>query len=141
MNAQVLITSTSASSAREVISIPRSKTLPSMISASTRFLAQPRLIMPTLVLIFRMRERCLLNGDFTVTFADWLAVFANLDRLAVEHAHCDMLATKFDRPIRRRNPAFVFRSLRRVIHDHFDVRFLQRLDIDARLARLGWRRR
>src|SRR3712207_2427415 len=47
MKAQVLITSTSASSARAVISIPRCKTLPSMISASTRFFAQPRLIMPT----------------------------------------------------------------------------------------------
>src|SRR5207244_6150451 len=47
IKAQVLITSTSASSALEVISIPRSNTLPSMISASTRFLAQPRLIIPT----------------------------------------------------------------------------------------------
>src|SRR2546430_8871149 len=49
MNAQVLTTRTSASSGRDVISIPRCKTLPSMISASTRFLAQPRLIMPTFV--------------------------------------------------------------------------------------------
>src|SRR5437763_13186421 len=47
MKAQVLITSTSASSALEVISMPRSNTLPSMISASTRFFAQPRLIIPT----------------------------------------------------------------------------------------------
>src|ERR1041384_5174278 len=47
MNAQVLTTRTSASSAREVISMPRCNTLPSMISASTRFFAQPRLIMPT----------------------------------------------------------------------------------------------
>src|SRR5438477_137737 len=46
MNAQVLITSTSASSALEAISIPRSRTLPSMISASTKFLAQPKLIIP-----------------------------------------------------------------------------------------------
>jgi hypothetical protein len=53
MKAQVLITSTSASSARDVISIPRCKTLPSMTSASTRFLAQPRLIMP----IFDLREK------------------------------------------------------------------------------------
>src|SRR5215510_9672325 len=54
MKAQVLTTSTSASSAREVISIPCCKTLPSMISASTRFLAQPRLIMP----IFGLRPTC-----------------------------------------------------------------------------------
>src|SRR6266536_3301676 len=47
MKAHVLTTRTSASSARDVISIPRCRTLPSMISASTRFLAQPRLIMPT----------------------------------------------------------------------------------------------
>src|ERR1051326_2851424 len=47
IKAQVLTTSTSASSARDVMSIPCCKTLPSMISASTRFLAQPRLIMPT----------------------------------------------------------------------------------------------
>jgi hypothetical protein len=53
MNAHVLTTSTSASSARDVISMPRCKTLPSMISASTRFLAQPRLIMP----IFGLREK------------------------------------------------------------------------------------
>ena len=43
----MLTTSTSASSADEVISMPCAKTLPSMISASTKFLAQPRLIMPT----------------------------------------------------------------------------------------------
>src|SRR5438105_2725462 len=47
MNAQVLTTSTSASSASAVICIPLCKTLPSMISASTKFFAQPRLIMPT----------------------------------------------------------------------------------------------
>ena len=49
MNAHVLTTKTSASSARDVISIPHCSTLPSMISASTRFLAQPRLIMPIFV--------------------------------------------------------------------------------------------
>src|SRR5215210_1322020 len=48
IKAQVLTTSTSASSASAVIRIPCCKTLPSMISASTRFFAQPRLIMPTL---------------------------------------------------------------------------------------------
>src|SRR5438270_848938 len=47
MNAHVFTTSTSASSASAVICIPLCKTLPSMISASTRFFAQPRLIMPT----------------------------------------------------------------------------------------------
>src|SRR5436190_22028890 len=47
MKAHVLTTSTSASSESEVIYMPCCKTLPSMISASTRFFAQPRLIMPT----------------------------------------------------------------------------------------------
>src|SRR5262249_8534932 len=47
MKAHVLITRISASSGCDVISIPRCNTLPSMISASTRFLAQPRLIIPT----------------------------------------------------------------------------------------------
>ena len=51
MKAHVFTTRTSASSADDVISMPRAKTLPSMISASTKFLAQPRLIMPTFVLI------------------------------------------------------------------------------------------
>src|SRR5438046_7181992 len=63
MNAQVLTTSTSASSAREVIFIPHRRTLPSMISASTRFLAQPRLIMPTFV-----RYGC--NGRRVVRIGD-----------------------------------------------------------------------
>src|SRR2546430_16626905 len=47
MNEHVLTTRTSASSAREVTFIPHFRTLPSMISASTRFLAQPRLVMAT----------------------------------------------------------------------------------------------
>src|SRR5215813_13838292 len=64
MKAQVLTTSTSASSAHDVISIPRCKTLPSMISASTRFLAQPRLIMPTLGL----RKRSVAFVVFTFSY-------------------------------------------------------------------------
>src|SRR5260370_14465260 len=63
MNAQVLTTSTSASSAREVIVSQDRRTLPSMIYASTRFLAQPRLIMPTFV-----RYGC--NGGFVVRIGD-----------------------------------------------------------------------
>src|SRR6266403_5428702 len=51
MNAHVLTIKTSASSGRDVISIPRCRTLPNMISASTRFFAQPRLIMPTFGLV------------------------------------------------------------------------------------------
>src|SRR6266699_1996032 len=73
MNAQVLTTSTSASSAREVIFIPDRRTLPSMISASTRFLAQPRLIMPTFV-----RYGC--NGGRVVRIDDRFAGNAPIRR-------------------------------------------------------------
>ena len=65
INAQVLTTRTSASSGRDVISIPRCKTLPSMTSASTRFLAQPRLIMPTLV----RRCRAVIGSPFAAEAA------------------------------------------------------------------------
>src|SRR5580698_3758672 len=50
MKAQVLTMRTSASSASAVISMPWARTPPNMTSASTRFLAQPRLIMPTFFL-------------------------------------------------------------------------------------------
>src|SRR4051794_10650791 len=63
MNAHVFTTNTSASSALAVISMPLRTTLPSMISASTRFLAQPRLIMPTF------------GGAAISTFIDGLTIF------------------------------------------------------------------
>src|ERR1051326_9435784 len=85
MNAHVFTTSTSASSAEEVISIPRSRTLPSMISASTKFLAQPRLIMPTFVLIRNFEGR-LLDGDVVVVFADRFAVLGDSDCVPVQNA-------------------------------------------------------
>src|SRR5581483_4215264 len=47
MNEQVLTITTSASAASLVISMPPFIREPSMISASTRFFAQPREIMPT----------------------------------------------------------------------------------------------
>src|SRR2546425_3842204 len=47
MKEQVLTITTSASSALLVISTPSFRSVPSMISASTRFLAQPREIKPT----------------------------------------------------------------------------------------------
>src|SRR5207244_12247508 len=105
MNAQVLITRTSASSAREVISIPRASTLPSMISASTRFLAQPRLIIPTLVLIDTRFDNCgpkpLLDGDIVVVFGHDLAVLFDLNGVAIEHPNGDVLPAKFHRAVGR----------------------------------------
>jgi hypothetical protein len=47
MNEQVLMITTSACAASLVISMPSSSSLPSMISASTRFLAHPSEISPT----------------------------------------------------------------------------------------------
>ncbi len=62
MNAQVLTMSTSASSADAVISMPCARTLPSMISASTRFFAQPREIMPTFFMGTKGRQHSLEAG-------------------------------------------------------------------------------
>src|SRR5580698_37079 len=50
INAQVLTMTTSASSALAVTCIPCATISPSMISASTRFFAHPRLIIPTFTL-------------------------------------------------------------------------------------------
>src|SRR5205807_773329 len=151
MNAHVLTTSTSASSALAVISIPCCKTLPSMISASTRFLAQPRLIIPTFVRcsggrVARIESKfapkafgastsrrfmLLLNGDFGVTFSDRLAVLFDLDGVAIEDAHREMLSGEFYRAVCRRNPTLERRGQGLVIHHHFNVRFLERLNRHA----------
>src|SRR5258705_12092388 len=119
MKAQVLITSTSASSGHDVISIPRCKTLPSMISASTRFLAQPRLIMPTLVrcagsvLQGAADTAATTGGEFMtasvnryvfVVIFQRLAIFCDLNGIRIENADRDMLAAEFNRAVSRRNP-------------------------------------
>src|SRR5438874_1080801 len=131
MNAQVLTTSTSASSAREVIFIPHRRTLPSMISASTRFLAQPRLIMPTFVrygcnggrvvrigdgfagntlirlslgagsvaaeaAFSRIETEKLIDGYVLVVLFKRLAILLDLNGVAIENAHGDMLPAKFN---------------------------------------------
>src|SRR4029450_9716762 len=82
MNAQVLTTRMSASSASEVISMPRSNTLPSIISASTRFFAQPTLIFPR------------------------LSILCDLDGIRIQNANRDMFAAEFYRTICWRDPAF-----------------------------------
>src|SRR5204862_3394636 len=121
MNAHVLITRTSASSGRDVISIPCCKTLPSMISASTRFLAQPRLIMP----IF---GRCssgndspfapnafgattggefmtaLVNRYVFVVIFQRLAIFCDLNGVRIENTDRNMLTAEFNSAVSWRNP-------------------------------------
>src|SRR6059058_1969384 len=130
MKAQVLITSTSASSALEVISMPRSNTLPSMISASTRFFAQPRLIIPPLAALVAvvagpspawseelpptrqpLQKTCSLVSlscylQIGVAVGDDLAVLANLHGFTIEHAHAEAVTAEFDCSIGRRNPPF-----------------------------------
>src|SRR2546429_1075713 len=130
MKAHVLTTSTSASSGRDVISIPRCKTLPSMISASTRFLAQPRLIMPTFgfqatrfpfvfisvydVRVWRWTLRVFLGAfrlpsvqrHVLIALFQRLAVFRDCNGLGIEDPNRDMLTAKFNRAISRRHPTF-----------------------------------
>src|ERR1700730_223668 len=125
MNAHVLMTRTSASSALVVISMPCCKTLPSMISASTRFLAQPRLIMPIFALMFlETPASTLLDRDVGVVLGYELAIFPDLNGVTIEHSHGDMLTVKFHRPIGWRNPAFESRFPLLVVHYDFDVGFL-----------------
>ena len=88
MNAQVLTIKTSASSALEVISMPSAWTDPSMISASTRFLAQPRLIIPTLVfagadirVAIRTEERGIRNLILEVRIVGKLGQFDSTVRM------------------------------------------------------------
>src|SRR4029077_10060573 len=118
-----------ASSAHDVISIPHCKTLPSMTSASTRFLAQPRLIMPTLT---RCRGRLvasllLFAGDFAagaaattdefmrarsvdrhvlIVFLQRLSVLSDLNRFGIKDPNRHVLTAKFHRTISRGDPTF-----------------------------------
>src|SRR5436305_13607698 len=80
MKAHVFATRTSASSADDVISNPWANTLPSVISASTSFLAQPRLIMRTFVLIEGEIEPCdLLVSDLGLSIRHRFAVLPNFN--------------------------------------------------------------
>src|SRR5205809_2491305 len=153
MKAQVLTTSTSASSAHEVISIPRCKTLPSMTSASTRFLAQPRLIMPTLTRFRGMLVACLLcfAGEFEagtaattdefmrvrsvdrhvlVVFLQSLSVFCDLNGFRIKNPNRHVLTVKFNRTISRGDPSFE-RSLSVVAECYPHVSSFERLDGDS----------
>ena len=148
MNAQVLTTRTSASSARDVISIPRCKTLPSMISASTRFLAQPRLIMPTFTRCTGRHVACLLClaeefavGTLPLQTSSWrarsvdrhvlivllqrLAVLSDRDGFRIEHPNRYVLAAKFNRTVSRGNPSFE-RGFPIIAYRHPHVRSFER---------------
>src|SRR4029450_7120577 len=152
MNAQVLTIRTSASSAREVISMPRCNTLPSMISASTRFFAQPRLIMPTLVRCSARRawrdsrlapkafgataagefmNRLLVDRHVFVAVLQRLSILCDLDSIRIENANRDMLPVKFHGSICRRNPALKGRTAVFVANSHFHIGSLKWPDSDG----------
>src|SRR6266446_2458349 len=158
MNAHVLTTSTSAPSGRDVISIPRCKTLPSMISASTRFLAQPRLIMPTFgfqatrlrsvfISAFDVRRSALDVGRFLrtlpstsvhrhvcVIFFQSFAVFRDCNGLGIENPNRHVLTAKFNRAISRRHPTFERGLAVLIAYGHSHVRSFKRADSDAILV-------
>src|SRR6266487_4340929 len=161
MNAQVLTTRTSASSRRDVISIPRCKTLPSMISASTRFLAQPRLIMPTFVArcrrvngssfatetpkAFGAKPRelttSLIDRHVFVVLFQRFAVFRDLNGVRIQNTNRDVLAAKFNRTVSRRNPALERGLALFITHNNPHVRSFEWANSDAILfARLCGRR-
>src|SRR6266480_2857167 len=158
MNAQVLTTRTSASSGRDVISIPRCKTLPSMISASTRFLAQPRLIMPTFVARCRRvngssfatetaaataREltTSLIDRHVFVVLFQRFAVFRDLNGVRIQNPNRNVLAAKFNRTVSRRNPALERGLALFITHNNPHVRSFEWANSDAILfARLCGRR-
>src|SRR5213594_3145090 len=158
MNAQVLTTRTSASSGRDVISIPRCKTLPSMISASTRFLAQPRLIMPTFVARCRRvngssfatetaaataREltTSLIDRHVFVVLFQRFAVFRDLNSVRIQNPNRNVLAAKFNRRVSRRNPALERGLALFITHNNPHIRSFEWANSDAILfARLCGRR-
>ena len=104
-----------------------------MISASTRFFAQPRLIMPTFGCRSWSRSACLhlpgrtaqptraslattgwrflivgvlINRHVLVVVFQRLSIFCDLNGVRIENANRDMFAAKFHGTICWRNPAF-----------------------------------
>src|SRR4030095_15121908 len=159
MKAHVLTTRTSASSARPVIFIPRCRTLPSMISASTRFLAQPRLTMPTFgfpkpvafLLIFISvvenieksnaasessrfdvgRLLYLIDGYVFVVFFERLTIFHDLNGVTFENTNRDMVTAKFHCAVGWRNPAFEGGLFALIVHCNLNVGSFQWTNSDS----------
>src|SRR2546430_11150001 len=119
-----------------------------MISASTRFLAQPRLIMPTFVARCRRvngssfatetaaataRELTTSSIDrhvFVVLFQRF-AVFRDLNGVRIQNTNRDVLAAKFNRTVSRRNPALERGLPVRIAHSHPNVGSFQRANSDS----------
>src|SRR3954470_22852835 len=137
MKAQVLITSTSASSARAVTCIPCCRTLPSMISASTRFLAQPRLIIPTTG-FEPVTPGPGTSADWTATLfephvaiatSDHFAVLPDFDIRRIEHFNRDPLPAELDGTRVHVNPAFKRRTTAFAVDCDPHERLAERPDI------------
>src|SRR5436190_4552689 len=148
MNAHVLITRTSASSGRDVISIPCCKTLPSRISASTRFLAQPRLIMPIFVRCSSGNDSpfapnafgattggefmtALVNRYVFVVIFQRLAIFCDLNGVRIENTDRNMLTAEFNSAVSWRNPTLERGTPLPIAYGHPHIRSFEWANSDA----------
>src|SRR5271165_981689 len=123
INAQVLTITTSASSASAVTSMPLATISPSITSASTRFFAQPRLIIPTLTadggcnksaadnkrLLGSMDPIRSVDDDIIRPARNELAVFPNLDCRFVNYVDPESFPFDDDRLAVRPGVSFKYR--------------------------------
>src|SRR6516162_5918466 len=115
MKAQVLTIRTSASSAFRVTSMPWLTMSPSMISASTRFFAHPRLIIPTfrgeasastsVAVSGRIMEfiNCFESVDDDITGIRWhnLPILSDLNHTLIQNVHPEAFPPHHNAPILR----------------------------------------
>src|SRR6476659_8838738 len=105
-----------------------------MISASTRFLAQPRLIIPTLIGAAATApgvKTPLFDGNVSVAIGKRLSVLLNFHCLALENLHGNVFATEFYGAISRTHPLFKRRPRRTVIDDNSQVSLFQWPDFNS----------
>ena len=67
----------------------------------------------------------LLDSYVAVALFKRLAIFLDLNGVAIENPHGDVFAAKFHRSIRRRNPTLESGIRAFIIHDDFDVGSLE----------------
>src|ERR1700704_270848 len=99
-----------------------------MISASTRFLAQPRLIIPTLIGAAASAPGVttpLFDGNVSVAIGKRLSVLLDFHGLAIEDLHGNVFSTESYCAISRTHPVFERRLGRTVIDDDSQVSFFQ----------------
>src|ERR1700722_4814201 len=149
---------TSASSAFAVTSIPCATISPSMISASTRFLAHPRLIIPTLTgsagrrtsaadkgrLHDSMTPIRSIDDNITGVIRDKLPVFSHLYRPFVQDMHPESFSLNDDRPAVRAGKSVKYGLCPLFVLGDFNVRpsnypDLQLLFRESRESGPNWR--